>query len=58
MVDLFVGEAEYRRKKFLKKLDELIRLYMHRQSGLDEYENKLLSDHKRLVRVCILLNLQ
>ena len=50
---LFVGEAEYRHKKLLKKLDELVGLHMRHRNGVDEYENRLIADHKRIVKVLI-----
>uniref|UniRef100_A0A914LFT2 3'-5' exonuclease domain-containing protein n=1 Tax=Meloidogyne incognita TaxID=6306 RepID=A0A914LFT2_MELIC len=50
---LFVGEAEYRHKKLLKKLDELVGLHMRHRNGVDEYENRLIADHKRIVKLAI-----
>lgn len=52
-LELFVGEAEYRRKKLLKKLDELVGLHLRRRNGSDEFENRLIADHKRLVKAAV-----
>lgn len=53
MLDLFIGETEYRRKKFIQYLDNLLEYHWKHRSGMTEHETILIGDPKRLQKVLV-----